>query len=397
MAIKKSIYDTAKSIVEQKGKWHTATSKGEDATAYANAAKPSYAALRNNGAGDIADKLEQLDYTQALDYLNTLEVEKEPSTYADQLDEMYGRQANKSDKTYGYIETWGGDIQKQYDDLYGIASGGYYGTDYYDGLSKKYQEMGESAILGELAATGAENSGNIDSYAKAQAQRQQLAYANAGEEAARMHYDAIVNGGLNVLSGKNTAAATAWGAMQDNVTGDQSLYSDMYGYLTSADADKAVAESNALAELYKSQTEVNDSIYKIAEAATKAWAEGQSEYPTAEACANYYNSVLNGLAPVVETPSTEVPAVEPETEPTASKYTDVDRKAVIDKIYGIANEPALSFDKRMSEIERIFNSPMYAEVINGMSEAERNWIIQIINGLQTQIDGQNTNGAIALS
>ena len=385
MAIKKSIYDTAKSIVENKGKWHTATSKGEDATAYANAAKPSYAALRNNGAGDIADKLEQLDYTQALDYLNTLEVEKEPLTYAEQLDDWYGRQANKSDKTYATIETQGLDRLRGYEDALAYVYGGPTSMDSYNSIINRFAELGESATLGALANTGAENSGNIDSYAKAQAQRQQIAYANAGEEAARAEHTANTANILATLAGKDEAYNDIWGALQTNTSGDQDLYSKLLGYITAADADVKVAENNALAELYKSQTEANDSIYKIAEAATKAWAEGQSEYPTAEAYADYFNSVLNGLTPTAEAPTVD------------TTYTDEERKGVIDKFATVANDSSLSLAKRMQIISDYTLNAELADIIEHMTDEEHNQLAQIINNLQAQIDGQNTNGEIALS
>lgn len=385
MAIKKSIYDTAKSIVEQKGKWHTATSKGEDASAYANAAKPSYAALRNNGAGDIADKLEQLDYTQALDYLNTLEVEKEPLTYADQLDEMYGSQANKSDKTFATIETDKSTLFSDWNDYLADVRAGYTGTDYYNSIAQTYAELGDEAVLGALASGGAENAGNIDSYAKAQAQRQQIAYKNAGEAAALDQYNAIMANLYGGITGKADTAKNAWSAMQSNVNSDQSLYSDMYGYLTSADADIKAAEQNALAELYKSQTEANNSVYKIAEAAAKAWAEGQSEYPTAEAYADYYNSVLNGLTPTAEAPTVD------------TTYTDEERKGVIDKFATVANDSSLSLAKRMQIVSDYTLNAELADIIEHMTDEEHNQLAQIINNLQAQIDGQNTNGAIALS
>lgn len=385
MAIKKSLYDEAKSIVENKGKWHTATSKGEDATPYANAARPSYDVLRMNGAGDIADKLEQLDYTQALDYLGTLEVEAEPLNYADQLDEMYGRQANKSDKTFATIETDKDTLFNDWNDYLKDVRAGYTGTDYYNSIAQTYAELGDEAVLGALASGGAENSGNIDSYAKAQAQRQQIAYKNAGEAAALDQHNAIMANLYGGITGKADTAKNAWSAMQSNVNSDQSLYSDMYGYLTSADADIKAAEQNALAELYKSQTEANNSVYKIAEAATKAWAEGQSEYPTAEAYADYYNSVLNGLTPTAEAPTVD------------TTYTDEERKGVIDKFATVANDSSLSLAKRMQIISDYTLNAELADIIEHMTDEEHNQLAQIINNLQAQIDGQNTNGAIALS
>lgn len=384
--VSQSIYDAMeKGVVANKGKWHTATSKGEDATVYAEAAKPSYKFLSDNGYQDIADALANMDYTQAHDYLNTFEVESEPLSYADQLNKMYESQANKSDKTFSTIETDKNTLFSDWNDYLADVRAGYTGTDYYNSIAQTYAELGDNAILGELAATGAENSGNIDSYAKAQAQRQQIAYKNAGEAAALDQYNAIMANLYGGITGKADTAKNAWSAMQSNVNSDQSLYSDMYGYLTSADADIKAAEQNALAAQYEAQTEANDSIYKIAEAATKAWAEGQSEYPTAEAYADYYNSVLNGLTPTAEAPTVD------------TTYTDEERKGVIDKFATVANDSSLPLEKRMQIISDYTLNAELADIIEHMTKAEYNQLAQIINNLQAQIDGQNTNGEIALS
>lgn len=385
MAIKKSIYDTAKSIVENKGKWHTATSKGEDATPYAQAATPKYQSLRDSGYGDIADNLEKMDYTQALDYLNTLEVEETPKGYAEQLNDLYGVQNEKSNKTFDTIVADKDTLFNDWNDYLKDVRAGYTGTDYYNSIAQTYAELGDEAVLGALASGGAENAGNIDSYAKAQAQRQQIAYKNAGEAAALGQYNAIMENLYGGITGKANTAATAWGAMQDNVAGDQSLYSNMYGYLTAADADIKAAEQNALAAQYEAQTEANNSIYKIADAATKAWAEGQEEYPTAEAYADYYNGILNGLTPVAETPTVD------------AKYTDEEKKGVIDKFATVANDSSLPLAKRMQIISDYTLNAELADIIEHMTEAEYNQLAQIINNLQAQIDGQNTNGEIALS
>ena len=389
MAIKKSIYDTAKHIVEQKGKWHTATSKGEDATPYAQAATPKYQSLRDSGYGDIADNLEKMDYTQALDYLNTLEVEETPKGYAEQLDDWYGRQAYKSDETFDFIRNNSTGLSQDYDNIISRVNSGYMSDPTTSKVLDRYVSLGENAALGALASGGAENAGNIDSYAKAQAQRQILDFENAGHATALGAWGDANNQLLNIVNSKAGAASDAWQKLIDVTGGDQALYANMYSDIVAADAAVKEAEHNALAEQYKAQTAFENSVYERAYELADRWAEGLEEPPSPEEYAKYINDAVTAIAGVQNAGT--------ENEGTPSKYTDVDRKAVIDKIYGIANEPSLSFDKRMSEIEMLFESPMYAEVINGMSEAERNWIIQIVNGLQAQIDGQNTNGEIALS
>lgn len=78
---------------------------------------------------------------------------------------------------------------------------------YFDPIMGTYNLLGEDAAKGELAGGAASNSGNIDSYAAANANRQQLAFTNAGHEAARA-------------------------AAQQNQENWQTLYNAMGGHLT---------------------------------------------------------------------------------------------------------------------------------------------------------------------
>ena len=55
---------------------------------------------------------------------------------------------------------------------------------YYESIMGTYQLQGDDAAKGALASGASGNSGNIDSYAAANANRQQLAFTNAGHQAA---------------------------------------------------------------------------------------------------------------------------------------------------------------------------------------------------------------------
>lgn len=78
--VTKSVYENAKGIVEQKGKWANAAAKNADPSIYEEAAKPQYKYLEENGASDVAEKLHGYDYSEAVDYLNTLEPESDTSS-----------------------------------------------------------------------------------------------------------------------------------------------------------------------------------------------------------------------------------------------------------------------------------------------------------------------------
>lgn len=61
----------------------------------------------------------------------------------------------------------------------------YTAQSYFDPIMQTYKYKGGEAAKNELAGGASGNSGNIDSYAAANAARQQLAFTNAGHEAAR--------------------------------------------------------------------------------------------------------------------------------------------------------------------------------------------------------------------
>ena len=390
--VSRSIYDGISGVIQNKGKWHTAASKGEDASPYAEAAKPSYKFLRDSGYGDIADSLEKMDYTQALAYLDNFEVDV-PKGYAEQLDDLYGRQAYKSDETFDFIRNNSTGLSQDYDNIISRVNSGYMSDPTTSKVLDRYVSLGENAALGALASGGAENSGNIDSYAKAQAQRQILDFENAGHATALGAWGDANNQLLNIVNSKAGAASDAWQKLIDVTGGDQALYANMYSDIVAADAAVKEAEHNALAEKYKAQTAFENSVYERAYELTDRWAEGLEEPPSPEEYAKYFNDAVTAIAGTQN--------ADTENAGTPSKYTDVDRLAVIDKIKGVANEPSLSLEARMAEIDRLFNSPEYADVIYGMSEVERNQLVQIVNNLQAKIDGQtpalnNTDRAAVL-
>ena len=413
MAIKRSVYDTAKRIIDEKGKWHTAKSKGEDTSPYANAAVPYYQQLENNGAGDIAEKLRNSDYTQALDYLNTLEVEEDPVDYATQLNDFYKGVNAKSDKTFATIETDKNALSKDYDDYISYLKGGYTGKDYAKTLLDQYNEMGQRASLGELAGTGAENAGNIDSYAKAQAQRQQLAYANAGNAAALDQYNAIMGNYLAGLEGKSGMTAGAWGAMQENASSDQGLYSDMYKSFIAGEVDKEVAKQNALVAEYEARTAASaaaaDNRNK-ANAAFLTWLQDymknfgtQPDASLPEEMLAQINAMYGlGTAEsetvdtetetLVDPPKIEVPQVpdpvttesqkydrQPARLPNTPNVPSVDA-AIISEFRSIANDSTLSAKTKRKALEEL--AERYHDDISAMNVVSRNIINSIYSGIK---------------
>ena len=224
-------YKTVKTISELKGKYHTAKELGKDPSQYQKEAVQYYNELRDNGHSDLADRLTKTDYIGSRDILAGL-TESKPyddwydsitakkieeasnparSETADRIFSAYDRNNellngavsrdangnvvsglnvdhyNTGKNQLGYINDY--DITKQ---------------NWYDDLMAGYSLQGSDAAKGALASGASGNSGNIDSYAAANANRQQLAFTNAGNEAAR------------ALAAQNMAA---WQQLYDSMTG----------------------------------------------------------------------------------------------------------------------------------------------------------------------------------
>jgi len=250
--VTRSVYENAKGIVEQKGKWANAAANKTDPSIYEEAAKPSYKYLEENGAADIAEKLHGYDYSQALEYVNTLEPESET---ANTFNGMISAVKEKSDSVFETAKKDKEELAADYNEYISYAKEGYSGKDYANAIQNSYKEMGEKATRGVLASKGAENSGNIDSYAKAQAQRSELAYANAGNAAALDQYNAIMQNYLSGIEGKSAAITGMIDRLQQNVVMDQSYYAEMYNAMRAADLAEKQAYYDDLNNSRKAENE----------------------------------------------------------------------------------------------------------------------------------------------
>lgn len=208
-------YEDAKNILKNKGNYHTAKQLGTDFEQYREAAKPYYQNLRFNGYGDLADQFEKSDYIQAQELFNGL---KPDTTVDDYFASIYNETAKEqsapklsqaAEQTWNAYQTGLGNVQDmfgneiRYDSNGNVVSG--LGADhynsmknqlnylnnfdvtaqpYYEGIMNSFQLQGNNAARGEQASGAANNAGNIDSYAQANANRQQLAFTSKGLEAA---------------------------------------------------------------------------------------------------------------------------------------------------------------------------------------------------------------------
>lgn len=330
-------YEDAKNILKYKGNYHTAKQMGTNYDQYKEAAKPYYQNLRFNGYGDLADQFEQSDFIKAQELFKGL---KQDTTVDDYFADLYSKTAESqstpkiSQAAEDMWNAWnntnttlnGNEIK--YDRNGNVVSGlnvDHYNTGrnqlgylnnfdvtaqpYYQGIMNSFQLQGNNAARGEQATGAANNAGNIDSYAQANANRQQLAFTSKGLEAALAaanqnqqnwqtlydsmtgHLDNMGNQNANVLNAYqniystdslerqntlNTAAELAKQEMQSKIdkyladvgydqavyTADKNLEGSKYGAdantlaaQIAADADKYAAQQNYAGKVYASDTD----------------------------------------------------------------------------------------------------------------------------------------------
>lgn len=330
-------YEDAKNILKYKGNYHTAKQMGTNYDQYKEAAKPYYQNLRFNGYGDLADQFDKSDFIQAQELFKGL---KPDTTVDDYFADLYSKTAESqstpkiSQAAEDMWNAWnntnttlnGNEIK--YDRNGNVVSGlnvDHYNTGrnqlgylnnfdvtaqpYYQGIMNSFQLQGNNAARGEQATGAANNAGNIDSYAQANANRQQLAFTSKGLEAALAaanqnqqnwqtlydsmtgHLDNMGNQNANVLNAYqniystdslerqntlNTAAELAKQEMQSKIdkyladvgydqavyTADKNLEGSKYGAdantlaaQIAADADRYTAQQNYAGKVYASDTD----------------------------------------------------------------------------------------------------------------------------------------------
>lgn len=330
-------YEDAKNILKNKGNYHTAKQMGTNYEQYKEAAKPYYQNLRFNGYGDLADQLEASDFIQAQEIFKGL---KPDTTVDDYFADLYSKTAETQStpkmsqaaedmwNAWNNTNTMLNGNEIKYDSNGNVVSGlnvDHYNTGrnqlgylnnfdvtaqpYYQGIMNSFQLLGNNAARGEQAAGAANNAGNIDSYAQANANRQQLAFTTKGIEAAlaaanqnqqnwQTLYDSMTghlnnmgNQNANVLNAYqnvystdslerqnalNTAAGLAMQEMQNKIdkyladvgydqavyTADKNLEGSKYGTdantlaaQIAADADRYAAQQNYAGKVYASDTD----------------------------------------------------------------------------------------------------------------------------------------------
>ena len=369
-------YNAVKNISELKGKYHTAKELGEDYNKYRDEAVQYYDELVKNGYQDVADELTLSDYTKSLDVLGRYKPDTEfniDNAYEELVKGAYDIGTGKTTPTRsqtvdeimnsfkGTDEKLNGEIK--YDkngnvigglniDHYNTGKGqldfinnfDYTEQSYYDPIMESYKLKGSDAAKGSLASGASENAGNIDSYAAANANRQQLAFTNAGHEAARA-------------------------AAQQNQQNWQQLYDAMSGNLS----DMGAKNTQNLA--------VGAEIYGI-DAQERAGALGQAAGLVDSAAQRELNRLIEEM--------TDKRNRDLNTENNAAALEKYWAELQGDKeLAAINNQAAL--DQLMAEIEANATQEQLAELLKalGISQLEGSPLVDEVEAYKAQYSGKN--------
>ena len=242
-------YEDAKNILRNKGNYHTAKQMGMDYEQYRQAAVPYYQNLISNGYEDLAQKFADSDYIKAQELFNGLKPDTTVDDYFSSVAVNALSNASNPQRSQTANDLWdaynnnnnllNGELKY---DANGNVVGGlnldYYNTGknqlsylnnfditaqpYYKGIMDAYQLKGNNAARGEQASGAANNAGNIDSYAQANANRQQLAFTTAGIESAlaaanqnQANWQNVYNSMANRLTGMENSNANTLNAFQN--------------------------------------------------------------------------------------------------------------------------------------------------------------------------------------
>lgn len=284
-------YDDVAGVVNMKSRYNQGKATGDpNYRSYNEQAKQYYDNLVRNGMGSVADELHSVDYDQAVDILKRYSPTPDyEDFYSDlaattinnaqnpQPSDTVNRILNSFTNTDNLLN---GEIKHDSNgNVIGGLNADHYNTgknqldylnnfdvtkqSYYEPIMSEYKLKGYNAAQGEYADTGASNGGNIDSYAAANANRQQLAFTNAGMNAA--------------LAQANQNQGN-WQALYDSMTGhlgnmgtinSNNLATGANIYATdSAERQNAVNNATALAQ-QEQQNRINQYVTDIEAAMNK--------------------------------------------------------------------------------------------------------------------------------
>lgn len=300
-------YKDVSEIINQKNAYNSAKIGGGNYAASQTAAQAYYQKLRDNGETALADELSKADATTAQtilkrykpdDVANTtgsiisqvppnltnpatvnnsagainnagsiadmLSKFSAPSPVQNQsntqgmanlqalLDLTKGNNANintQGNDLWAQMSKFGVDQTGRYNDLYGyIKNTDYMSTPEGQSIMNLYKERGGLAAGDATAQAAGANSGNIDSYSAANANRQNLSYLNAGTGAVLNQKNSNVGNMLATLQSLGVDVGDLQNRQINKIQGDQSYNANLAGQYTTGQnnvANQLQAQQNA--------------------------------------------------------------------------------------------------------------------------------------------------------
>lgn len=206
---------------------------------------------------------------------------KAPTPVADSS--YFDNAVNKSNDLYEMNKRYTEELARNWDRQYESAERGPLGQDWYDALMGTYRERGEKATGAAIAGNAANNGGNVDSYAQQQAQRQMLAFENAGNAAAIDQYNAIQNMLAQSVQGKSNTIAGMIANGQNNVNSDYTYGSQVYQAGLNADSSNYQSFVNSIQKALGDIAQSEADKVKATEATNQANAEALGKILAAQA------------------------------------------------------------------------------------------------------------------
>lgn len=146
-------------------------------------------------------------------------------------------------------------IESKYNTLFeDLRTGDYTKEPYYQTILDSYGIKGDAVANDASASGAAANSGNLDSYAAANAQRQQLAFKNAAQSAALNAYNSEVASLLKTLGDLGVNVNDLYKTWASELDSQRSGAVNAYLGQLGADTDKYVSDNALAGDKYQSDT-----------------------------------------------------------------------------------------------------------------------------------------------
>lgn len=232
MAYDYNPYSAINAIYNYKNEWDSANKAGDTnkKNKAAENAKVFYDQLRDNGYSSVADQLSAVDVSGAK-YILDQYSEKNTGVDNQAYNTSMKSATDKNNVLAGYIDSDRKDVQGKYNDIYNYANQDVTKTDEYqstyNNMIKKYDMSALNARDNAVASGGASNGGNIDSYAAANAMRQQTSILATGQQVAHQAgldaYNSRISNVSNILNNLGVYNSGTYDAMNQTITNDANL------------------------------------------------------------------------------------------------------------------------------------------------------------------------------